>query len=271
MLNTHYPQLVGILNLTPDSFSDGGTCADTASALHHATQMIADGADVIDMGAESTRPGATPLDAIEEWQRLETVLPQIIALAKDAGILTSLDTRHPATAEKAMGLGIDWINDVSGIESEAMVSIVKNSTATTVMMHNLGIPASKDITIPEHEDPVKTVFDWAEERLNSLENLGISRTQIIFDPGIGFGKTAQQSLVLLKNIEAFKKLGIRILVGHSRKSFLEAITPVPANQRDIETLATSWYLSRYQVDYLRVHNVGIHRRAFSIISTLEGE
>ncbi len=249
-------KIIGILNITPDSFSDGGLAGNVQAIIAAAQKLIEDGADVIDIGAESTRPGAHPLTHEEEWQRLAGVLPQICKLAKESGVLTSIDTRHAQTASKAIIAGIDWVNDVSGGSDAAMLKILAGWQGKVVIMHNLGIPADKNITIPKSEDAVAIIYEWLEERLVLLEKAGIVRGRVIIDPGIGFGKTAQQSWEIINNIAVFKKLGVEIFVGHSRKSFLNASENIV--DKDAATLAVSKQLARQGVDYLRVHNVELH-------------
>ncbi|MCE3231963.1 MAG: folKP [Rickettsiaceae bacterium] len=245
-------KLVGILNITPDSFSDGGKFTQVSSALLQAEKLITDGAAVIDIGAESTRPNAIPINADEEWQRLEQILPAIIKLCHQRQVLASLDTRHAFTAEKAIDLGIDWINDVDGFNQSGMIDTVKNSHAHLVFMHSLGVPADKNKTLPSNIDVIQLVYQWAENKILQLQQAGIAKEHLIFDPGIGFGKTPLQSWQLINNIEAFQSLGVKILVGHSRKSFLGD------GDRDVATLAVSKELIVKKVDYLRVHEIIQH-------------
>jgi dihydropteroate synthase len=249
-------QLVGIVNLTADSFSGDGVLLNTEEALSRIDGMMADGAAVIDIGAESTRPGARPLSAEEEWQRLA---PLVQALGSRAGkVHFSIDTRHAGTARKALQAGFSWINDVSGGGDAGMLALAHESGCTLVLMHCLGIPADPARTIAANADPVEEVLAWAQQALAKAEKQGVKRSQIVLDPGIGFGKTAEQSLALIKHIARLKALGARVLVGHSRKSFLALFTDKPATARDPETLAVSVYLAAQPVDYLRVHDVKSH-------------
>ena len=292
MKNT--PKIVGILNVTPDSFSDGGLAGNNQAIIAAAQKLIDDGVSVIDIGAESTRPGATPLQHIEEWQRLENVLPQICEFASQQNVETSIDTRHAETAIKAINCGIDWVNDVSGGVNDEMLEALANWQGRVVIMHNLGIPADKDTTIPADKNAVEEVLGWLSARLEVLEESGIGRDRVIIDPGIGFGKTAQQSWEIINNIAAFKQFEVKILVGHSRKSFLDchceeaegrrsnpynietgllrsSVThpllalrqaasrnAVAMKDRDATTLEVSKKLIAQGVDYLRVHNVLLH-------------
>lgn len=262
------PQLVGIINVTPDSFSDGGLFLHAGQAKQHMIKLVEGGADVIDIGAESTAPKAAPLDANSEWQRLEPVL----AALREAKCLLppkiSVDTRHPATAEKALQFGIDWINDVSGLDDPAMREIVAASKTDCVVMHHLSIPERRDNVLPRGEDPVKLVREWGEKRLRELEQQGIARERIIFDPGIGFGKMAEQSLYILQHVHAFSNLGARLLIGHSRKTFMSLFTGKSFAERDIETVAMAIRLAEQPVAYLRVHDVEMCARGFRAAAAL---
>lgn len=244
--------LVGILNITPDSFSDGGLYAGPESALARMKELAAAGAHVIDIGAESTRPGAMPLSPEEEWRRLEPVLLR----AKDSGFRLSIDTRHPETARRALATGAaHWINDVSGAGDIRMIKAVADSEAKLVFMHNLGIPANPDSALPAGCDPVNAIYAWAEDKIAFCGKNGLAKDRLIFDPGIGFGKTAEQSWTLIRRAAEFKKLGVPVLTGHSRKSFLKFISDAPPAQRDIETHAVTAWLTLQNIDYLRVHDV----------------
>ncbi len=258
-------KLLGIVNITPDSFSNDGLA--NKEPIDFAIKLIKDGAHILDIGAESTRPGATPLTANEEWQRLEKTLSTIINIAKESDIKTSLDTRYPENALRAIALGIDWINDVSGFTNLEMIKVLGKNNAA-VLMHNLGVPADKNNIIDINLDPVEEVLSWGEKQINNLLEAGIEKNNIIFDPGIGFGKNSQQSLKLVRRIKEFKKLGVKILVGHSRKSFLGEITGNEAANRDVETIISSLYLADNGVDYVRVHNILGHVNALKIRDNL---
>lgn len=263
-------QLVGVVNVTPDSFSDGGKFLTPEHALQQISHLVDSGAEVIDIGAESTSPQANPMDADSEWARLEPVLAAIQNEKKNWMITPkiSVDTRHSQVAAKSLDFKVDWINDVTGLDDPAMREIVSHSTADCVVMHHLSIPERRDHILPRDQDPVKIVYDWAEKRLHELEQSGIARQRIIFDPGIGFGKMAEQSLLLLKNIDVFKSLGARILIGHSRKTFLSLLTGMPFAERDIETMTMSIYLATQSVDFIRVHNIEMSARGLRVAAAL---
>jgi 2-amino-4-hydroxy-6-hydroxymethyldihydropteridine diphosphokinase / dihydropteroate synthase len=262
--------LMGILNITPDSFSDGGKFISVSNALAQAEKLVREGAEVLDIGAESTRPGATPILPETEWALLEPVLTALKEQSKQWAFKPkiSIDTRHPIVAERAIQLGIDWINDVSGFVDPNMRALAAGSPVKCVVMHNLGVPAQKNIVLASHPNICEQIVDWTEQRFDELLDAGVNANQFIFDMGIGFGKTAQQSIFLLKNIKQFRRLNCPLLVGHSRKSFLNLITEKPFPDRDFETAMVSYQLAAQGVDYLRVHNVGLNAEAIAMASQL---
>jgi len=264
------PQLVGIVNLTPDSFSGDGIVDNELSAWQQIQNLVTAGADVLDFGAEATGPNAMPLDPAEEWQRLAPLLTKTLA-EKATWLIQpkiSIDTRHASVAEKALALGVDWINDVSGLDDPAMRQAVSRSQCDIVFMHHLGVPVNKNHYLPLNQDPTVLVYQWVEQRLSELGKAGIVPARLIFDPGIGYGKTAEQSLEIIKNISLFHTLGIRLLVGHSRKSFLTQFTAQPAAKRDFETMVISLHLAQQTVDYLRVHNVEANTQSLRVSKAL---
>ncbi|MGE3713897.1 MAG: dihydropteroate synthase [Alphaproteobacteria bacterium] len=246
--------IVAIINITPDSFSDGGEHFTPQAALAAINQAIADGTGVVDIGAESTRPGAAPLRAEQEWQRLAPVLA-----ALPPGPQYSLDTYHPENASRALQAGVHWINDVSGFSDPAMVAVVKDSDCKLVVMHSLGVPADKHVTLPAHVDVIEELIKFANGRFSQLHQAGISKGRLIFDPGIGFGKTAVQSQEILRRASELKMLGVPLFIGHSRKSFL-GMQGSSAQELDHATLQVSRQLVMHGVDYLRVHNVRLHKQ-----------
>jgi dihydropteroate synthase len=247
-------QLIGILNLTPDSFSDGGKYDAPHKAYQQAERLINDGAEVLDIGAESTRPNATPIDTETEWKRLEVALPDIITLAHERGIKVSIDTRHAETAARAIRAGVDWINDVSFGTSDRLLCEVAASSVEYVAMHSLGVPANKHVILSEESAAYPQVSAAFVALLSRLENFNIEHSRVILDAGIGFGKNAQQSLSLLWDTPKFTELGCRLLVGHSRKSCFKLLD----DDVDALTIAASAYLMHCDVDYLRVHDVRTH-------------
>jgi 2-amino-4-hydroxy-6-hydroxymethyldihydropteridine diphosphokinase/dihydropteroate synthase len=260
----HLPIWMGIVNLTPDSFSDGGELDDEAAIMTRVGELSSAGAALIDLGAESTRPGATPLAADEEWARLEPTLGALVDRYA-ADVLRprfSVDTYHVETARRALALGADVINDVSGLTTPAMIEVAADSTCDWVAMHNLGLPADRARTLPAEQDPVAIVERWLEERVEQWRRAGLDPARIVFDPGVGFGKNALQSLRLMRDVRRFHRFGLRVLVGHSRKSFMHAIATAERRDRDLFTVGASLALCDAGVDILRVHDVAAHTAAY---------
>ncbi|AVP88071.1 dihydropteroate synthase [Candidatus Phycorickettsia trachydisci] len=251
------PKIWGIINITPDSFSDGGKYFSLENALRHAQDLIDSGADVIDIGGESTRPGANVLGFEEEWSRIKDILPLIKEIKKD--VIISLDTTKGEIIKRAINY-IDIINDVSGFSDPIMLDIVKNSGLPAVLIHNLGVPADPSKTIPEGLNVIEEVSMWFEKKLESL-----SSSNLILDPGIGFGKTASQSLEILKNIAELHKFNLPLLVGHSRKSYMKLLG---IDDKDAATGVISLYVAQKQVQHIRVHNVALNKQFLDIYNTL---
>lgn len=250
-------QLVGILNITPDSFSDGGLYSDPDASVGRIYELIEQGADIIDIGAESTRPNATALNAEQEWGRFKPLCEAITSFDKlPVGI--SIDSRHYETIGRVLPYGISVINDVSGFASDDMIRLAAGSQCDLVVMHSLSIPADPNHILPEEQNPVAAVLAFAEKRITALVDAGIAKERIIFDPGIGFGKNAEQSIELIRHIDAFSCLGVRLYVGHSRKSFLQKWGG-EVSDKDALTLKVSRFLIDKNVDYLRVHDVAAHK------------
>lgn len=250
------PMMMGIVNITPDSFSDGAESIDPQNALTKAYNLFNAGADIIDVGAESTRPNAEIITPEQEWQRLESFLYlwQHFWHYKASYSKLSIDTYKPETVEKLLNYHIDFINDVTGFTNPRMIEVAKQTNAKLIFMHNLGVPVNPNTTLSQDIDPVEAVYRWGSEQLETLIKAGIAQERLIFDVGIGFGKTSAQSFAIIKNIAKFRNLGIPLLVGHSRKSFLQQFTNKSFAERDIETAGISVYLAD-KVDYLRVHNI----------------
>ena len=264
-LPDHIPLWMGIVNMTPDSFSDGGRFLGWESIEPHVTAMLESGVHVIDVGGESTRPGASPLDSDREWARVGPVLERLIELRGDSplGPLISVDTYRPATARRALALGVDIINDVSGLADPRMIELARGSSADWIAMHQLSLPVDPGITLPPDADPFNAIEQWLSERADLWHKAGLDLNRIIVDPGIGFGKTAHQSLALLRHAGELRRHGFRVLVGHSRKSFLRHMVGDDMSARDAATASLSLDLCDQGVDILRVHdvplNMGAHR------------
>ncbi|MCC6952742.1 MAG: dihydropteroate synthase [Deltaproteobacteria bacterium] len=259
----HSPLVMAILNMTPDSFSDGGDLESVAAAERRVQQCIDAGVQILDVGGESTRPGADILSVDVEWRRIEPLL-HLLQKRFEGQILrpiVSVDTVKPEVARRALAAGADWINDVSGLSSPAMRALVAESGCHAVMMHHVSVPADPSKTLRADEDPVLSVKTWALERIEICAESGIAAEQLIFDPGIGFGKTPQQSLQILKRARELADLPVRTLIGHSRKSFMTVWGLPTVAGRDEATLGASMSLAEHGVDILRVHNAEGHMRA----------
>ena len=263
LLKSKLPAWMYIINITPDSFSDGGKWnLNNFSAL---LQKISDqNIQIIDLGAESTRPGAKPIPPREEEQRLNPYIELFFNFYKDKIFRPrlSVDTRYSQTARQVAEWGVDIINDVKGLSDQKMLDLLKDIRAEYVLTHSLTIPADPKQTLPIHKNPIEEIKKWLEEKIHILEQNNIPLERIIFDPGIGFGKTADQSLEILKNIEKFYDFPFRIMLGHSRKSFMKIFSPVQPEKRDPESIGISLALAKKGVDILRVHSAELHARAF---------
>ena len=252
--------VMGILNVTPDSFSDGGEHDSVGAAVDHATDMVAAGADIVDVGGESTRPGAEPVPAATERDR---VLPVIDRL-DDLDALVSIDTRKPSVAAAALDAGADVVNDVSGLGDAAMRRLVADRGVPVVCMHSLDVPVDPDRR-RAYDDVVSDVLDELAERVLLAERAGIDRSRIIVDPGLGFGKRASESFELLDRLDEFRALGTPIMVGHSRKSMFDGAVQEPEGRLAATVAATALAAER-GVDVVRVHDV---RPNVAAVSTAE--
>ncbi|TVS94388.1 dihydropteroate synthase, partial [Wolbachia pipientis] len=231
------PELVGIVNITPDSFSDGGLYYDADQATKQALQLVSDGASIVDLGAQSTRPGSLMQIPEEEYARLKPVLDNLSDYMKAGDIKVSIDSFWPDVILNVLKhYKITWVNDQKGDLDDNTLKAVASSGCSIVIMHSLSIPPHKDNIIP---DDTSTINHWAERNINRLLALGFDQSSIIIDPGIGFGKSLYQNIWLLRNIEALQSFGCKVLVGHSRKSFISSFSTEPVFNRDLETIALS--------------------------------
>lgn len=245
------PLVMGILNVTPDSFSDGGRFQSLELALSHAEQMIAEGVDIIDVGGESSRPGAQQLSIDEELRR---VMPVLYAL-RDCGKPLSVDTCKPQVMREALMAGADMINDINGFRAPGALSIVNDSDCALCIMHMLNDPQTMQLK-PEYDDVVADVTRFLQERVADMERAGIMRSRLCIDPGFGFGKTLAHNLALLKNSgEMQTSLGLPLLAGLSRKSLIGAITGKPVENRLAGSIAAALVAAAQGVSILRVHDV----------------
>lgn len=260
-LNKKHPIWMSILNITPDSFSDGEIYQNQEALYLKIKELILQGTHIIDIGAESTRPGATPLTDQEEWERLIPVFEVMKSLKNEFSIMPkiSIDTYRYATARRAVSSGVDIINDVSGLRDPKMLSLIKDSNCKWVLMHSLSVPARRDITISDNLNVTQHVYDWFDERLESLQSYGLNKERVILDPGIGFGKTSDQCVSLINEIDQFINLDCLLMVGHSRKSFMKQNCDNDMELRDMETCRISQKLIDKGVDIVRIHNLKLHQ------------
>lgn len=241
---------MGILNVTPDSFSDGGRFEDVARALDHGRAMLADGADIVDVGGESTRPGAA---AVDEATEIARVLPVVEALARE-GALVSVDTMKPAVMRAALAAGAAMVNDVRALQTPGALEAVVASGAAVCLMHMRGTPASMQ-QAPEYDDVVAEVRDFLAARAQACEDAGIARERIVVDPGFGFGKTRAHNLELLDRLGELATLGYPVLAGWSRKSTLGAITGRGEEERLAASVAAAVLAVERGASIVRVHDV----------------
>ncbi|MET4126991.1 dihydropteroate synthase [Roseovarius sp. MBR-6] len=253
------PQIMGILNVTPDSFSDGGRHFDPAQALSHARAMAASGAAILDVGGESTRPGAAPVPLDDEIAR---TAPVIAAIRAEIGLPISIDTRKTAVARAAVRAGANMVNDVAGFTFDpALAPFAALHALPVCVMHAQGTPETMQQD-PRYDDVVLDVYDWLSARVEALIALGIPRARIAVDPGIGFGKTRGHNLRLLQNLSLFHGLGCPVLLGASRKRFIGDVTGTPvAADRVPGSLAVAVQAIGQGVQILRVHDVAETRAA----------
>ncbi|WP_022853550.1 dihydropteroate synthase [Thermodesulfatator atlanticus] len=259
--------LVGVLNITPDSFSDGGLYLNPAKALRRAEELIAAGVDIIDIGGESTRPFAKPVPVEEELKR---VVPVVEAIRKACDIPISIDTYKAKVAEEALAAGADIINDVSALRFDpAMAKVAAKANVPVILMHMKGNPQTMQVN-PEYEDVLEEIALFFEERINFAEKSGIKREKLIIDPGIGFGKRFEDNLKIIKHVDFFKRLRLPVMLGPSRKSFLGQILGKEAPERDAGTMAVVAYAALKNVDLVRVHNVAMANDVLRVMEAIKG-
>jgi len=259
-------RVMGILNVTPDSFSDGGDFLDVDRAVTRGIEMVQQGAAIIDIGAESTRPGAAPVAAAEQIRR---AVPIIQKLRQQVTVPISIDTRQAAVAEAAIEAGASMLNDISALEDEAMAVLAAQKQVPVVLMHIQGTPETMQ-QAPQYDDVVAEVMEFLMERAKYAEVMGIARERIFLDPGIGFGKTTDHNLCLLKRLELFCELGYRVLVGTSRKRFIGQLTGKdrPA-ERLAGTAATVALAAMKGASIVRVHDVAEMVDVVRIVSAVQ--
>jgi dihydropteroate synthase len=260
------PLVMGILNVTPDSFSDGGHFLDTDAAVARGLQLVAEGADILDVGGESTRPGAAPVPPEEESRR---VVPVVAELARRTPVPISVDTMKPAVARACLEAGASIINDVSGFRDPEMIRVAAEHRAGVIVMHMQGTPQTMQQE-PRYTDVVREVGAFFEERLRVLEESGIPAEAVCLDPGIGFGKTLDHNLELLANLAEFARFGRPVCLGVSRKGFIGKLCGREKGERLAGSLAVACFAAaRGQAHVLRVHDVAETRDAALLLDAID--
>jgi dihydropteroate synthase len=250
------PLLMGIVNVTPDSFSDGGTWFDPQRAVEQALQLAADGADILDIGGESTRPGAEPVTLVDELQR---VIPVIAAVRERSDVPISVDTYKAEVAREALAAGATIVNDISGLTFDPqMIEVCAGSGCGVVCMHIQGTPQTMQAD-PRYGDVVGELVEFFRRSLQTLTAAGINAERIAIDPGIGFGKTAGHNLEILSHVAAFQSLGRPVLIGHSRKGFLKKLLNRAVDERLYGTIGVAIAAAMQGVDILRIHDMAAVR------------
>lgn len=257
---------MGVLNVTPDSFSDGGDYLEVNTAIAHAKTMVVEGATIIDIGGESSRPGAEPVPVEVELHR---VIPVIRALVSEQlDVLLSIDTTKAVIAQQALEAGAHIINDITALRGDAaMAHVAAEMEAGVILMHMKGTPRTMQRS-PQYKNVVEEVYGALENWTNDATQNGIDPDRVIVDPGIGFGKTIEQNLQILKHLDVFKQLNKPILIGTSRKSFIGNLLDLPVTERVEGSLATACWAIIHGADIVRVHDVKATVRAARMIDTL---
>jgi dihydropteroate synthase len=265
-LNKHFfdlkrPLVMGILNITPDSFSDGGMYLDSNAALKRADKMIEEGVDIIDIGGESTRPGSETVSADEELKR---ITPIIEGIKKISDIAISIDTYKPEVMKEVIDMDIAMINDIYALQKPNAIDLIKKSNVGVCLMHMQGTPKTMQLN-PTYKNVVSEVRSFLEERANLIANEGIDKSRIILDPGFGFGKTFEHNIDLLQNIESFQSLNLPILVGLSRKSFIRKILNGDHDDHLSGSISAAILSVLKGAKILRVHDIKETQSALKII------
>ncbi len=265
-LDLSKPRVMGIVNVTPDSFSDGGKFNTTEKAIEHALQLVEEGAEILDIGGESTRPGATPVPLDEELKR---VIPVIEGL-RDVGVPLSIDTYKPEVMQAAITAGADIVNDVCALREPQALEIVAASQVGVCLMHMQGRPQTMQAD-PQYDDVVSEVKDFLKARLNAAEQAGIGRPRIVLDPGFGFGKRTAHNLTLLNHLNDIQALGLPLLIGLSRKSVLGQVVGSSVDERIHASIAASVVSVMKGANIVRVHDVKPTIDALKIVQAVMNE
>lgn len=265
-LDLSCPKVMGIVNVTPDSFSDGGRYVSFSGAVDHAYRLVEDGAAILDIGGESTRPGAAE---VGEQEELDRVLPVIEGL-RGIAVPISIDTWKPAVMRAALEAGATMVNDVNALQADGALQVVAASDAAVCLMHKQGTPQSMQLR-PHYDDVVLEVADFMRQRISAVLAAGIGRDHIVIDPGFGFGKSQAHNLALLRELGSFSELGLPLLAGLSRKSMLGAITGRDVNERLAASVAAALLAVQRGAAIVRVHDVRETADALKILNAMNGD
>lgn len=265
-LSLERPLVMGVVNVTPDSFSDGGLYASAQQAVAHARRLVEEGADILDIGGESTRPGSAPVALDEERQR---VLPVLEALA-GCGVPLSVDTRKPEFMLEAIAAGAAMINDVTALTAPAALEAVAKSPVAVCLMHMQGDPGTMQES-PTYRDVVREVRDYLAQRVAAAERAGVGRNRIVVDPGFGFGKTVEHNLALLRSLAEFRSLGVALLAGLSRKAMLGKLTGREPQERVHASIAAALLAVQNGAQIVRVHDVAATRDALAVWQAVKAQ
>ncbi|MEK0418671.1 MAG: dihydropteroate synthase [Pseudomonadota bacterium] len=264
LIDLSKPRVMGIVNLTPDSFSDGGHLSPEGAGLRHCERLISEGADMLDIGGESTRPGAQPITPEEEWHRVRPVLMHALTL----GVPVSLDTRHAPVMQRGLDLGVDIINDVMALRGpQSLQKVAAHPSAGVCLMHMQGTPATMQRD-PSYDDVVAEVLSFLGSRVSDAVAAGIERSRLVIDPGYGFGKTLQHNLQLAQHQAQLLQLGVPLLAGWSRKGTLGHLTGRPVEDRMIASVAAALAAVAAGARIVRVHDVSATVDALKVWAAL---
>lgn len=258
------PLIMGILNVTPDSFSDGGLFYSPQQAIEQGLRLVAEGADILDIGGESTRPGAA---RVSEQEELARVLPVLEGLA-NAGVALSIDTQKPTVMRAALAAGVDMVNDIHALQQPGALAALAGAKAAVCLMHKQGDPQTMQ-QLPLYHDVVAEVHDFLQARIQAVQAAGVARERLIIDPGFGFGKNLEHNVALLQNLQVLQDLGVPVLVGLSRKSMLGKIANREVHERVHVSVAAAVLAALRGAKIIRVHDVKATRDALTIVNVVE--
>jgi dihydropteroate synthase len=264
-LNLNRPQVMGIVNVTPDSFSDGGQFSHTSLAVEHALKLVQEGADILDIGGESTRPNATPVSLQQE---LDRVIPVIERLVKQVSIPLSIDTYKPQVMQAAIAAGASMVNDVRALQEEGALEIIVNSHVGVCLMHMQGTPQTMQIN-PQYTDVIAEVKSFLMARFQTCMQAGIDKNRILLDPGFGFGKTRAHNIALIKDLSQLATIGQPLLVGLSRKSILGQMTGNDVDARLYASIAAAVVSAMQGAKIIRVHDVKATVEALKVVTAIQ--